>query len=248
MEPTEEPVDREVVFHDQGRGFDQPPNDSVGAEQGIRPHGIPSATQFGSLTIKIRTHLWISWTRIAIKHEATAHAVRQEMQQPGADQSDLLLQESDAGLDGICAAAFALEALSRELVPLGGIPKATVEKWRQQEDRPNAENVALEVLSQTFDTRGLYSSWRGELEWLFEMRDSSVHYEGLFEPPKLHPLGINAAPAQENYSAENVTRAINLLLGILERCRDKPKPPAKQWSEDMRGAVNELIGRRGQAG
>jgi hypothetical protein len=47
------------------------------------------------------------------------------MQQPGADQSRLLMDEADAGLDGICAAAFALEALSRELSELGSIPEAT---------------------------------------------------------------------------------------------------------------------------
>jgi hypothetical protein len=244
---SQEPVDRVVLFRDQGRGFDQPPNDSMEAEQHIQPHGIPSEQQFGSLTIKIRTHLWISWARIAIKHEAAAHAVRQEMQQPGADQSGLLLQEADASLDGICAAAFALEALSRELVPLGGIAQATVEKWKQQAERPKAKDVALEVLAQTFDTRHVYSSWRHELEWLFDMRGSSVHYEGVFEPPKLHPLGMNVAPAQEAYSAENVTRAVNLLLGSLERCRDKPKPPAKQWSRDMRGAINELVSHRAGA-
>jgi hypothetical protein len=69
--------------------------------------------------------LWISWARIAVNHEATAHAARQEMQQPGADLSRLLMVEADAGLDGICAAAFALEALSRELSELGSIPEAT---------------------------------------------------------------------------------------------------------------------------
>jgi hypothetical protein len=60
VEPPQQPVDREVVFEDQGRGFDQPPDDSVGAGQHIQPHGIPGATQFGSLTIRMRTHLWIS--------------------------------------------------------------------------------------------------------------------------------------------------------------------------------------------
>jgi hypothetical protein len=59
---------------------------------------------------------------------------------------------------------------------------------------------------------------------------------------------MNVAPSQVAYSAENATRAVDLLLGILERCRDMPKPPAQQWSQDMRGAVNELMGRRGQAG
>jgi hypothetical protein len=220
----------------------------VAEDQHIQAHGIPSGGMTGSLSLQIRTHLWISWARIALKHETAAHTARQEMQQSDVDQSRLLEREGDAGLDGICAAAFALEALSRELVPLGAIPQSTVEKWRQQEDRPKAENVALEVLSQTFDARGLVADWRTELEWLFEMRDSSVHYEGLFEPPKLHPVGMNVSPAQAAYSAENTTRAVNLLLGILERCRDRPKPPSRAWSPEMRGAIDQLIGGRGQTG
>jgi hypothetical protein len=47
------------------------------------------------------------------------------MQQPGADQSRLLMDEADAGLDGTCATAFALEVLPRELSELGSIPEAT---------------------------------------------------------------------------------------------------------------------------
>jgi hypothetical protein len=195
----------------------------------------------------MRTHLWISWARISLKHEAMAHAARQEMQQPGADQSRLLMDEADAGLDGICAAAFALEALSRELSELGAIPEATLKAWREAEDWPKAKNVILEVLAQTIDTRRLYTSWRGELEWLFDLRDSSVHYEGALAPPELHPLGMNVAPSQVAYSAENATRAVDLLLGILERCRDKPKSPARDWSRGMGGAVDELVGRRGRA-
>jgi hypothetical protein len=201
-----------------------------------------------SLSVLMRTHVWISWARIAVKHETAAWEARRAMDRPGAEQSSLLLEEADASLDGICASAFALEALSRELVPLGAIPQPTVEKWRQQEDRPKAENVALEVLSQICDARGLVGHWRTELEWLFEMRDSSVHYEGLFEPPKLHSLGMNVAPAQADYSAENTRRAVDLLFGILERCRDSPKAPAKQWVQDMRGAIDQLVSRRGQAG
>ncbi len=56
---------------------------------------------------------------------------------------------------------------------------------------------------------------------------------------------MRVAPTQVTYSAENVTRAVDLLLGILERCRDKPKAVTRQWSQDMRGAIDELIGRRG---
>ena len=217
------------------------------ATQHVTAHAIPATMPFsvGQVSIKMRTHLWISWARIAMKHEVAAHAARE---QAGAGQLGMLEQEADDCLEGICAAAFALEALSRELEDLGGIPRAIREKWKQQKDRPKAHIVAHEVLSQTIDTRGLYARWRVELEWLFAMRGSSVHYEGLtFEPPTLHPLGINISPVQVTYSAENITRAVDLLLGILERCQDMLKPPGRQWSRDMRGAINDLIGRRGQA-
>jgi hypothetical protein len=216
----------------------------------VAVHAVPAVVSVsaGQVSIRMRTHLWISWARIAMKHEAAAHAARQQAE---AGQLGMLEQEADASLEGICAAAFALEALSRELAERGAIPQTTVDGWRQKRKAgqgPSAEDMTLEVLARTFDTRGLYSSWRGELEWLFAMRDSSVHYEGLlFEPPTLHPLGINISPVQAAYSAENTTRAVDLLLGILERCRDKPKPPGRQWSRDMRRAINDLIVRRGQA-
>jgi hypothetical protein len=215
----------------------------------VQAHAQPAmaAATAEAVSIKMRTHLWISWARIALKHEVAAHAARQ---QAGAGQLSMLEQETDASLEGICAAAFALEALSRELAELGAVPQTTVDGWRQKRrdgQGPSAADMTLEVLAQTFDTRGLYSRWRGELEWLFAMRDSSVHYEGLrFEPPTLHPLGINISPVQAAYSAENTTRAVDLLLGILERCRDRPKPPARNWSQSMRAAINDLIGRRGR--
>jgi hypothetical protein len=82
-----------------------------------------------TLSMEMRTHLWISWARIALKHEATAHAVRQEIRQPDADQSRLLVDEADAGLVSICAAAFALEALSKELNELDLVSAATLAAW-----------------------------------------------------------------------------------------------------------------------
>jgi hypothetical protein len=179
-----------------------------------------------------------------------ARAAAQAMQRPDADQSRLLEQETEVGMVSICAAAFALEALSRELSQLGAIPQATLDRWREKRKKgegPAAENVTCEVLAQTIDARGLVARWRGELGWLFDLRDSSIHYEGTFAPLEPHPLEMNVAPSQVAYSAENATRAVNLLLNILERCRDKPKPRAHNWSQGMHGAVDELGDRRRRA-
>jgi hypothetical protein len=70
----------------------------------------------------------------------------------------------------------------------------------------------------------------------------------VFEPPQVHPLGMNVAPAQVTYSAENSNRAVDLLMSLLERCRDKPKPatssgrrtcvaPSTSWSVTGSGRV-----------
>jgi hypothetical protein len=217
--------------------------------------------------IQTRSRLWVAWTRIALEHEAMALAARQRAQQHGADWAqaqqqenaaeqqtkhgtDLALalgEEMDAGLVGICAAAFALESLSRELQELGAIPQATVDGWRQKRKEgkgPAAEDVTLEVLLKTFNMRGLVRELQQQLPKLFEMRGGAVHYEGSFETTRPHPLGTEVSVAQETYSAGNTTRAADLLVGILERCRDKPKAPARTWSQDVRRVINELIGRR----
>jgi hypothetical protein len=216
--------------------------------QQVQAHAIPAVAgaTAGGLSIQIRTHLWISWARISLKHEAMAHAARQEMRQPGADQSRLLEREADAGLVGISAAAFALEALYRELDVLGVVPAATLAAWKK--NRLSDDKQILELVKLAVDPKGLVRVWTRELAWLFGVRGSSVHYRGSFEAPQPHPLGTNVAPSQITYSAENATQAVDLLLGVLERCRDKPKPATRGWSQDMRGAADELIGRRGQVG
>jgi hypothetical protein len=239
VDPSQQPPDREVTLHDQGQGVDQPPDDP-GANQVIHPQGIPAPTQPPGLSIQIRTHLWVSWARVAITHEAVALAARKPAQQPGTNLSLVLEQEGDAGLVGICAAAFALEALSRELEELNLLPAAILAKWANKS--PKMREKTMEVLKATV---GVTNLWGRELRWLFRIRGESVHYTGSFQAPQPHPFGTNA-PSQITYRAENTTRAVNLLLGILERCRDKPKPGARQWSQEAQGIITQLIGSRGQ--
>lgn len=206
---------------------------------------VDAARVMDSLSVTMRTHLWITWGRIALQHEELARAARQKMQHPGADQSRLLGREGDAGLVCICAAAFALEALSTELLELRVVPPATTTAWAR--NRPPADRQILEVLKHGFDPRGLVATWERELRWLFGVRGSSVHYEGSFAPPEIHPLGMGVAPTQATYRAENATRAVDLLLGILERCRDKPKPPIRAWSKHKRIRTPALLSPPGRS-
>jgi hypothetical protein len=224
----------------------------VAEEQRIQATGIPSETTVGSAGIQIRSALWVTWARIAFKHETMALAARQQALQNRTGLAQALEQEMDAALTGICAAAFALEALSREVSELGAIDQATVDQWwkeptEHEGKRPAAENVTQEVLSKTFDMRGLVPRLQRELPELFDMRGAAAHYGGSFEPTRPHPAGTHVSVAQDTYSADNCTRMVDLLVGILERCRDMPKPVAREWSKGMRGAIDQLIGGRGQS-
>jgi hypothetical protein len=207
------------------------------------PPATARATVF-SPSIKIRTHLWIFWARIAIKHEAMAQDTRRQAEQSGVDLGPLFEGEMDASLTGICAAAFALEALSRELEELGLLPAATVAAWKNRP--PSDAAFTLEVLKVAVDPKGMVNHWRQELPWLFTIRGESVHYQGSFQAPQPHPLGTNTGPARITYSVENTTRAVDLLVGILERCRDKPKPGAHPWSQAAQGIIARLTGSREQ--
>jgi hypothetical protein len=210
----------------------------------VKAHAEPamaSAEAFNP-SITMRTHLWVFWARIALKHEAMAKAARKEAQQPDVDLGPLLEQEMDASLVGICASAFALEALSRELDELGLVPAATQAAWKR--NQVSDAKVTLELLKLAVDTKGVVSIWRQELPWLFGVRGGSVHYRGAHEAPQPHPLGTNVAPAGITYSVENTSRAVDLLLSILERCRDKPKAKAQQWSQAAQGIIGQLIDSR----
>ena len=192
--------------------------------------------------IQVRSRLWVPWARIALKHEVMAEVARQESQR---SKTVMLDRETDAGLVGICATAFALEALSRELIELRVIPPATLTAWANKP--PPAGRYVLEVLKHAVDPKGLVATWKPELRWLFDVRRSSVHYQGAFEGWEPHPLGTEVAVTSATYLVEKTSRAVDLLVSILERCRDKPKPPAKQWSHDMHRILDELISRRRQA-
>jgi hypothetical protein len=193
----------------------------------------------------MRTHLWMSWARIALQHETMTTAARQELEQAAPENRTgyMLQNEADAALVTICAAAFALEAHSRELDELVTVPPATLAAWQRKP--PPADKQVLELLKLAVDPKGLVNVWKRELAWVFGVRGGAVHYRGVSEPAQAHPVGINVAVAQVTYSSENATRAVDLLLGILEGCRDKPKPPVRKWSQDMRGVIDDLIGRRG---
>lgn len=61
----------------------------------------------GSVSFRIRTHLWSPWGRIALANELVSRDARREAQQLQAGESiaPLLQQEADAAFTCVCASA-----------------------------------------------------------------------------------------------------------------------------------------------
>ncbi len=56
----------------------------------VRPLPATATAAAYSPGIKIRTHLWVPWARIAIKHEVMAQDARRQAEQPGAVTLEVL--------------------------------------------------------------------------------------------------------------------------------------------------------------
>jgi hypothetical protein len=145
----------------------------------------------GSMSFKIRTHLWTPWVRIALKHELMAQEARRDAQQlpTGVNPSPLLQQEADAALVCVCAAAFAIEALYRRFLQqeFNLISKEVREGWKRANTADHKR--VLETLRRGFELRDIASVWRAEFAWLFNLRGAAVHFTEDWRDPAPHPLG-----------------------------------------------------------
>jgi hypothetical protein len=209
---------------------------SAEREQRIKLGQVVETETAQPVSMQVRSRLWMPWGRIAIQHEAMAHAVRGEAASLPAETSlgPLIQPEVEAGLVCVCATAFALEALYIELTDpaLRIVPSDLRDSWTARRTRRGGR--IEETLKRAVDTSALPSILRQDLDQLFQARGNAVHFVGKFQPMALHPLGTDVSPVQLMYSAESATRAVDLLVQILTACRDHPKQPAKSWSEQMR--------------
>jgi hypothetical protein len=209
------------------------------------------------LSISFRTHLWPTWAEVAIDEESEARTTRSEMKnavQGSLKQGlgDLLLGELRASMVSIAAVSHALEALAAVLAELV-IPSNVLQKWRDPGKRnPPARTQVLETIKGAVAGDGnTLSRWAGELEWLFDLRNSALHYTEETGPAVLHPSGTtNASGIYQDYCVENAARSVDLLLEVLTNASSSPRRSnveVMKWAEDYRRIIDQLRERRGNS-
>ena len=180
-----------------------------------------------SVSILMRHHGWMTWTRIAIEHEAQARKARRTR---STDPN----KEFEASVVAITAVAFALDALFA-VAKAAGIPD------QAGTGRGNRGRKVAEVLKRgTSDTR-LASTWTRRMDALFAARRKVVHFgEENKSAVWDSVLQSYVAPEIWEWRLEVAQEAVNLLFEVLDGWQQHPRRATMDWAQNMTKSIVDL--------
>jgi hypothetical protein len=196
-------------------------------------------------TLAVSTRMLIHWSNIAIEQQRLACDARRrletEVDEAKATGKGLdTTSELRPAMIAIAAASHALDALYGEIRDLA-LPPSFAERWKSDaRSGPARPRKLHEALKLGFSFRGDQRKLQVRLDWLFDLRDGAVHPETVFRATEPHPLGVHTAKEYVVYNCENATKAVELLLEILETCATRPKPALESWAGDLRPSLERL--------
>jgi hypothetical protein len=187
-----------------------------------------------SVRLLVATHMFIIWSRIALKREHEAHEARAKMMRtPSA--SAHLGDETEATLQAVVATASALEALRHEIAHK--VAPASLADW-EAGPRGTAAQV-LATLSLGFGLEG--EEWQPRLDALFRRRNQAVHPRWRQQETMPHPSGLhNTSHEHAEFASERAQEACDLLLDLLDHCAGHPRPDLEKWAADVRPSLLAL--------
>jgi hypothetical protein len=190
-----------------------------------------------SASLVVGTHLWVHWAAIAIEAAESAQSARVELEALQRANKPLPMErELRPALIAVAAASHALDAIYGELKSEGVVPPALAAQWAKS--RPGRWKEINETLKLAAKVRA--DRWERELKWLYDLRDAAVHPELTFAQADPHPLGLNVSVVHTTYTCEAATRAVALLLDVLNSCASNPKAAAAKWASASGGSIAQF--------
>lgn len=202
------------------RQFDGSRLSSMGARDELRmPPGTAVLVGAGPGKYEGSVSFAVLWLRVSLGHAAAAEA-----------------QKAGGGVDftpavvAVTAAAFSLDALFGALRPIVNPPRPN------GRSKPARYAQVFELLKHGFVVSGRdQGHWQSELEWIFDLRDSSVHHAEM--PRSFDRIGTTAEgdpvfgpPELQVYSADQARKAADFAREVLEHCLNNPKPSTREWA------------------
>jgi len=202
-----------------------------------------------TVTLHVATGLWMGSARNALKGEADAWRARAELERQQRDglPFDAANDELDAALVAIGGAAFAIDGFYGSIAPWIAVPPHLLAAWAR--NRTAREDRILESLKLAFGLGSAGARWQTGLPWLFALRDGKVHPIEVFSAPELHPVMGNVVRERTLYTAENATRAVDLMLEVFATCdvgrlRGESDPRLDDWRTRHEPIIEQLRGTR----
>lgn len=196
-----------------------------------------------SAGITTSTGLWATWASIAVREEDAARQARAELAHAypaGGDWGEASTAELEASLVAISGAAFALDGFYGSIRPWSGVSQKLVVLWTQQ--GLGRHRQIFEVFKLGFALGPATNHWPKQLKWLFKLRDDNIHFDEDFQPPVAHPVIGNSTHERMTYAVENAEKAVDLMLEVITRLVEHPKPTAdallidfaQRWQANVR--------------
>jgi hypothetical protein len=181
------------------------------------------------MSLSVRTSLVWQWAQIAVKHEAEAREAR--------IGGEITNDELQASMVCIAATAFALDAIYAEQRQV--VPEEDRKKWRDR-GLPRWKQI-YETLRRAFN---LPRTLRDQIEWLFERdelgRDFLVHPDADFRDAADHPLLPNTTAERSRLRAENATRAVDVLMAVLDASLQSKTMATEEWARQNTGVIVQV--------
>ena len=185
-------------------------------------------------TIHLSTPFWLYWSEISVEseHSAWLHRVAANSASPGP----AMIEETKASMIALTGSAHALDAFCGKFAD-DIMPPKLLDNWRK--GRGNRPRQIDHALRQGFDVSD--QAWQDDIIWLFrDRRNPALHHAEKTNETVEHPLGTRTAPEMVAYSAEATSRAVDLLLDVLDKCSAAPKPASAKMANGMRYQVEGL--------
>jgi hypothetical protein len=207
--------------------------------------GIVATSTVATITIRLATGLWMSSARNALKGEANAWRARAELERQQREGLPFVAanDELDAALAAIGGAAFAIDGFYGSIAPWIAVPPHLLAAWER--NGTAREDRILESLKLAFRLGPAGARWQTDFPWLFALRNGNVHYAEEFLDPEPHPVMGNVPHERTLYTAENATKADDLMLDVFATCsvdrlRPKSDPQLIDWRARWEPIIEQL--------
>jgi hypothetical protein len=193
------------------------------------PPGGARVGGFGP-TATLKTHTWATWMQNAYESEERAHEARaaliEEVKEGRPRES--VTTEMRWAMRAVSESASAIEAVGGDVLDAMGATEGSERPaWRRV--LANAGHAAnLEA-----------AAWEERLDWLFKLRNETVHSKPTPAEPVVHPLGREFMGSVSSEAAkltcESATRAVEIAAAFIRAVVENPRddPAAQTWSKQV---------------